>query len=152
MLKPPTHLSEFLVFRPADGLSFEVFVFPVPIDPILSGYADGHPIDVAIEPDIKSYLFEDMDSIDLREAFGGWLATLNLADVEKCLNICSAWRLTHIRPPDRAYPPQYQGHPVRLEAWRRTPTLITREKKRGDPFDPLQQFMDSAFSSDGYPK
>ena len=149
-LKPPTELSEFLVYRAPYDTNYEVFVFPNPILPILDLYEKGKksPVDSTL---IKSYVFEDFDDLDCRKKLASWFKSLGIYDPERVVDKCSAWRLVHVQVPNTYYPPKYQGYPVREEDWKRVPTLIKKEnRKKQDMFDPLTYLSDptSTFNLD----
>lgn len=142
-LVPPTNLAEFVVYRASHSTDYEVFVFSVPIGPILALYEQGKPISKEIFDGIKTYKFEDPDDLTCREKLHTWFKKLGLTDPEKAVNKCRAWRLVHIVVPGDYYPPKFQGYPVQESPWNRTATPIKREaRKKFDPFDPLAYLLD----------
>ena len=144
MILPPSEVREILIYKSPTFIMYEVFFFDAPIYPILEGYKDGIAVHSSIADRVKSYLFEDIDDIDCREALAKWLKSTNLSDVDAMMNIITSWRLTHIVAPSNAYPPAYQGHPIQTEDWVRVPTLIKQTNKivGKDRFDPLSYIDD----------
>lgn len=149
MITPPTNVSEFVVFKASSSSDFEVFLFPCSIKPILDAYEGGHAVDPIIADKVKSFLFEDTDgmAIHSRKILSDWLKQVGVVNPENVANVCASWRLVHIGVPSIAYPPAYQGHPVRLDNWSRMPVTIKKKTQAvKDIFDPLSYILDNTFS------
>lgn len=121
------------------------------IYPILQGYSKGKAISESVIETVKSYVFEGPDEFEVLRSLANWFKDIGIDNPEAAALKCRSWRLVHCVVPGTYYHTDYQGHPLRDEDWKRLAVPIKSEDKRKkDPFDPLQFLSEPTFSTNEF--
>ena len=146
-LLPPSKVTEFLIYRAPFAISYEMFIFPVSLAPLLEGFSKGHKMSCPVT-EVKTYIFDEMDDLSTRNALAKWFKSVGIDEPDRAVDKCSVWRLVHFVVPSTYYPPKFQGYPIQEEDWKRMPTQIKQESRKPvDMFDPLNAYLDPSSST-----